>query len=146
MDDLPERPTYVYVSEVSHHVGDLAYAFGGGLCSDIRQPGVATAALVGATWSEARANAVEYLKDVDQIIDYHALLRPGSRCRVGDSVLFGFRPQMQMTRSYIAPVSGLSGGGEARVHYLFDHANTALDERYEPVDAAEVRRDIEGLL
>ena len=62
------------------------------------------------------------------------------------SAVFGFRPQMQMTRSYIAPVSGLSGNGEVRVHYLFDHATTALDEHYNPVDPAAVRRDIDALL
>jgi hypothetical protein len=89
------------------------------------------------------------VQDVIQLIDYHAILHPGSRCHVGDSAVFGFRPQMQMTRSYIAPVSGLSGAGpidEVRVHYLFDHANTALDDHYNPVSPAVVRRDIDALL
>jgi predicted amino acid racemase len=31
--NLPEKPTYVYVSEVSHHYEGRAYAFGGGLWS-----------------------------------------------------------------------------------------------------------------
>ncbi len=51
-----------------------------------------------------------------------------------------------MTRSYLAPVSGLSGNGQVKVHYLFDHAATALDERYNPVAPATVRRDIDALL
>jgi hypothetical protein len=50
---------------------------------------------------------------------------------------------MQMTRSYIAPVSGLSGNREVRLHYLFDHANTALDEQFDPVDPAKVRAHID---
>ena len=52
---------------------------------------------------------------------------------------------MQMTRSYIAPISGVSRG-EAKLHYLFDHANTALDEEYNPVDPTIVREDVGKLL
>jgi predicted amino acid racemase len=145
VDGLPEAPAYVYVSEVSHHVGERAYAFGGGLFRDIYQPGARSSALVGSTFASARENAVEYLADIPQIIDYHAVLADGSRCRVGDTALFGFRTQMQMTRSYIAPVSGLSRG-EPRLHMLFDQAGTALDERYDPIDPARVRAEIDELL
>ncbi len=146
MDGLPERPSYTHVSEISHYVGDRAYAYGGGLFSDMKRPGFTAQALVGATWSEARGNRVEFLQDIEQVIDYHLILRPAGRCRIGDSAVFGFRPQMQMTRSYLAPVSGLSGNGQVKVHYLFDHAATALDERYNPVAPATVRRDIDALL
>jgi predicted amino acid racemase len=145
IDGLPEAPAYVYVSEISHHVRDRAYAFGGGLFRDIYQEGARSEALVGSSFAEARDNPVEYLADISQIIDYHAILADGSRCRVGDTALFGFRTQMQMTRSYIAPVSGLSRG-EPRLHMLFDHANTALDERFEPIDPARVREDIGRLV
>lgn len=144
-DDLPERPAYTWVSEISHHVGERAYAFGGGLFQDIFQPGYQPHALVGSTWDEARGNRVRYHAEIEQIIDYHAVLEPAARCRVGDSALFGFRTQMQMTRSYLAPVSGLSGG-DARLHYLFDHANTALDLDFNAVDPAVVRADIDALL
>jgi predicted amino acid racemase len=145
LDGLPEAPAYVYVSEISHHVGDRAYAFGGGLFRDIYQEGAQASALVGSTFAAARENAVQYFDDIPQIIDYHAVLADGARCRVGDTALFGFRTQMQMTRSYIAPVSGISRG-EPRLHMLFDHANTALDERFEPVDPARVRADIDALV
>jgi len=111
----------------------------------IYQPGYRARALVGSTWEEARNSGVDYLHEIEQIIDYHAVLQPGDRCRVGDTVLFGFRTQMQMTRSYIAPVSGVSSG-EAELHYLFDHVNTALDEWYDPVEPATVRADIDRLL
>jgi hypothetical protein len=53
---------------------------------------------------------------------------------------------MQMTRSYIAVVSGLSGKREMRLHYLFDHASTALDDQFNPVDPATVRKDMDVLL
>lgn len=139
--DLPERPTYTYVSEISHHVGSQAYAYGGGLFQDIYQPGYHAEALVGETWEQAKNNKVDYLHEIKQIIDYHAVLEPGNRCVPGDTVLFGFRTQMQMTRAYVAPVSGIATGNIS-VPYLFDHANTALDAEYMPVDPKVVRADI----
>jgi predicted amino acid racemase len=145
LDGLPEAPAYTYVSEISHHVGERAYAFGGGLFRDIYREGAREDALVGSSFAQARGNVVEYVADIPQIIDYHAVLADGSRCRVGDTALFGFRTQMQMTRSYVAPVSGLASG-EPRLHGLFDHANTALDERFEPVDPARVLADLDQLL
>jgi predicted amino acid racemase len=144
-EDLPELPAYVYVSEISHHVGDRAYAFGGGLFRDIFRAGEPSQALVGSSFAQARENAVAYDADIPQIIDYHAVLEEGARCRVGDTALFGFRTQMQMTRSYIAPVSGLESG-DPHLHMLFDAANTALDEHYDPIDPARVRADIDRLL
>jgi hypothetical protein len=100
---------------------------------------------VGSTWEEARENRVRYFSDIEQIIDYHAVLSPAERCRVGDTALFGFRTQMQMTRSYVAPISGLSRG-EPKLHYLFDTANTALDEHFDPVAPDVVCGDIDALL
>jgi predicted amino acid racemase len=143
-DDLPERPAYVYVSEISHHVGGRAYAYGGGLFHDMHIPG-SPGALVGSSWAEARGNGVEYRHEIKQVIDYHVVLEPGARCRPGDTALLGFRTQMQMNRSYIAVISGLSKG-QPKLHYLFDQANTALDRHYDPVDPAEVRRDLDALL
>ena len=143
---LPERPTYAYVTEISHHVGDRAYAYGGGLFHDGYIAGSGIGAIVGSNWDEAHDNGVEYLQDIKQIIDYHVELRPGNRCKVGDTALLGYRTQMQMARSYIAPVSGLSGKREMRLHYLFDHASTALDEHFDPVDPAKVRQHIDELV
>jgi hypothetical protein len=132
-----------YLSEISHHVGKRAY--GGGLFHDGYLPDEPLGALVGSTWDEARENQVEYLHEIKQIIDYHVELQPGYRCNAGGSVLLGYRTQMQMTRSYIAPISGLSKG-DAKLHYLFDHASTALDEHYDPVAPEQVRQDIDVLV
>ncbi|HZU14394.1 MAG TPA: alanine racemase [Chloroflexota bacterium] len=143
--DLAERPAYTFVSEISHHFGGKAYAFGGGLFRDIYRPGAQSRALVGASWEQARDNALDYHADVEQIIDYHAILTPGDRATVGDTALFGFRTQMQMTRSYLAPVYGISRG-EPHFDYLFDSANTALDADFNPVDPKEVRRQIEAVV
>jgi predicted amino acid racemase len=142
---LPELPTYTYVSEISHHFDGQAFAFGGGLFRDIYDPTFQPSALVGASFEAARENVVEYRAEIEQIIDYHAILRPGDRCRVGDTALFGFRTQMQMTRSYVAPVSGIHSG-EPRLHFLFDAMTTALDKDFDPVSPDQVRKDIEQLV
>lgn len=142
---LPERPAYVYVTEISHHVGNRAYAYGGGLFHDGYQAEGTVGALVGSTWEEAAENGVEYLHDIKQIIDYHVVLQPGNRCNIGDTALLFYRTQMQMTRSYIALVSGLSEQREGKLHYLFDHASTALDEHFKPVDPGKVRQDIDAI-
>jgi predicted amino acid racemase len=143
-DDLPELPTYTYVSEISHHFAGRAYAFGGGLFQDIFQPGYHARAFVGSKWAEAQDNPVDYHYEIEQIIDYHAVLEQGDRCRVGDTALFGFRTQMQMTRSYVAPVYGIASG-RPQLDFLFDHANTALDADFNPVPPAEVIRKIDAL-
>jgi predicted amino acid racemase len=143
---LPERPAYVYVTEISHHVGDRAYAYGGGLFHDGYQAGDQIGAFVGYSWEEAADNGVEYLHDIQQIIDYHVVLQPGNRCKVGETVLMCYRTQMQMTRSYIALISGLSGKSEAILHHLFDHASTALDTNFNPVDPNTVRQDIDAVI
>lgn len=143
--DLPERPAYTFVSEISHLFGGRAYAFGGGLFRDIYRPGFNARALVGSTWEQASGNALQYLADIEQIIDYHAVLTPGDRAQVGDTALFGFRTQMQMTRSYIAPVYGIARG-EPRFDYLFDDAGTALDEHFDPVHPNKVRASIDQLV
>jgi predicted amino acid racemase len=143
---LPERPTYVYVTEISHHVGDRAYAYGGGLFHDGYITGSSIGALVGSNWEDASKNGVEYLQEIQQIIDYHVELRPANKCKVGDTALLGYRTQMQMTRSYIALVSGLAGNHEVRLHFLFDHANTALDEHFNPIDPTTVRTCIDEVV
>jgi predicted amino acid racemase len=141
-DTLPERPAFVYVSEISHHFRGSAYAFGGGLFQDIYPKDYAAKALVGPTWEAARCNELSYRHDIPQIIDYHAVLEPGDRCAVGDTALFGFRTQMQMTRSYVAPVSGIRAG-EPRLRCLFDNAATALDPgTFQPVAVAQVVEDL----
>jgi YhfX-like, C-terminal domain len=72
--------------------------------------------------------------------------KEGQRCRVGDSAVFAYRTQMHMTRSWIAPISGISGERELKLHYLFDNANNGFNRNYQPVSPEEVCRDIENLI
>jgi predicted amino acid racemase len=141
---LPEMPAYVYVSEVSHHHGSAAYAFGGGFYTVNNRSGngaTELTALVGRDADATLQNAVPCAR-IDQIIDYHAPLLDGARCRVGDTVVMAFRTQTHMTRSYTAAVSGVARGAPA-LEGLFDHASTLLDARCDPVAPAEAQAQVD---
>lgn len=109
-EDLPEIPAMVYVSEVSHHFGEHAYAYGGGLyvCIAGGPKGYPVKALIGDKETGLVKGRVEWDQVHRDNIDYYAMLRPGTTCNVGDTVVFGFRPQAFVTRAYTAAVSGIS--------------------------------------
>jgi predicted amino acid racemase len=144
----PELPTYVYVSEVSHHYNGRAYAFGGGFWTSmagfLRLPDGTEPhlqALVGSDLEQLRSTVLEFER-LDQIIDYHGALYPGEGVAVGDTVVMGLYTQAQMTRSYVVPVSGISTG-EPEAHGVWDVGTHLLDEDYSAVGTAEARRVIE---
>jgi hypothetical protein len=137
------------VSEISHHVKDRAYAFGGGLWSllagFLAEDGAELEidALVGTTPEQVRANILRYVPQ-NQIIDYHAALQPGHGVKVGDTAVFGFYTQMQMNRSFVVPVSGIASG-RPQVEGVFDVGVNLLDDSGTPIpviDALARVRDI----
>ncbi len=144
--DLPEKTAFAYLTEVSHFYEDRAYAYGGGVYHTNYSDQIH--GLVGTNYKEAKENKINYKHQIKQDIDYHMQLtpEPGQRCEIGDSVIFAYRTQMHMTRSYVLPVSGLSGKKQLKLHYLFDNANTALDEAFNPVEPRVVIKDIETML
>lgn len=120
-DDLPEQPCMVYVTEVSHKWDELIYVYGGGFFVDdppvsLRDTFVRKA-LVGNSPEKVMQQELIW-KGIGArgggsfaAIDYHGLLEnPGHDISVGDTVVFGFRTQMFMTRAYSAVVEGLSSG------------------------------------
>jgi predicted amino acid racemase len=120
-DELVEEPAMIYVTEVSHTFNEHVYVFGGGFFIDdppvsLRDTFVRKA-LVGSTpddimdkemiWQGIGARGGGNFAS----IDYHGLLDPtGQDVAVGETVIFGFRPQMFMTRAYSAVVEGLATG------------------------------------
>ncbi|TJZ46213.1 YhfX family PLP-dependent enzyme [Streptomyces piniterrae] len=97
----PERPAYVYVSEVAHLLADGRPAlFGGGFYprASIRS------ALIPRTGARLAVRAAPAAN-----IDYYRLLEPGD-ARPGDTAVLAFRTQVFTTRSTVAVVSGLDGG------------------------------------
>ncbi|RFU83349.1 YhfX family PLP-dependent enzyme [Streptomyces triticagri] len=114
----PEKPAYVYVTEVAHTLADGRPAvLGGGFYP---RAGIKDA-LLPRTGERLRVQD----SPADNI-DYYRLLAPSVGAEAGDTALLAFRTQMFVTRSTIAVVAGLSAGEPALVG-LYD----ALGRRYE---------------
>lgn len=116
VEDLVEDPAIVYVSEVSHLCDGSAYVFGGGLYVDPVLGGSKTSAIV-VTQAAAESGLVQApVLRVDmpapEAIDYYAPVPLEGERHVapGDTVLFGFRPQVFVTRGLTAAISGISTG------------------------------------
>ncbi len=109
VEDLPETPAVVYVSEVSHRIGSEAFCFGGGLYIDPVFPDYPLHAIVSRepTASQKALRPVEI--PAAAAIDYYGMIQD-TAAQVGDSVVFGFRPQIFVTRAYSVGVAGLSTG------------------------------------
>ncbi|MCW2771257.1 MAG: alanine racemase domain protein [Aeromicrobium sp.] len=116
VEDLVEEPAIAYVSEVSHlHDGD-AYVFGGGLYVDPVLGTTPTRALLvprGGGLDDAVELAVEM--PVPGAIDYYAVVpQAPATVAAGDTVIFGFRPQVFVSRSLTVGISGV--GSQPRAH------------------------------
>lgn len=112
VEDLPENPAVLYLSEVSHHHGGKAYCFGGGLYIDPVFPKYQVQALVCAEPTASRTA----LRDVEipdyAAIDYYAMIDAAGPTppAPGETVVFGFRGQAFVTRALVAGISGVSTG------------------------------------
>ncbi len=115
VEDLPEAPAVVYLSEVSHRIADEAFCFGGGLYIDPVFPDYPLTAIVSRepTASPKALKSVEIPSAAS--IDYYGMIdnRPEPKAQVGDSVVFGFRAQAFVTRAYTVGIAGLSRGAPA---------------------------------
>jgi predicted amino acid racemase len=113
LEDLPEIPAVAYVSEVSHFVGGEAYCYGGGLYVDPVFPDYQVQAVVARDPADT-ADAIHNVEiPPPAAIDYYGMIDAGSgkgKIRIGDTVVFGFRPQIFVTRAYTVGLAGLSGG------------------------------------
>ncbi len=135
----PERPGAVYVTEISHFVGNEAWVFGGGFFID--DPPVPELggfagrrrALVGRDPAEIVDRSFPFLGTGGASrggfggLDYHGIVDvPPSTARVGDTVVFGFRTQAFVTRAHIGVVEGTTRG-RPRLLGLFDEQGHQLD-------------------
>jgi predicted amino acid racemase len=109
VEDLPEIPAVVYVSEVSHHYGGRAYCFGGGMYVDPVFPPYQVRAVVGRSADDTRL--LDATLPPPQAIDYYGQLDlAGGPAQPGDTVVFGFRIQTFVTRAYTAGITGVATG------------------------------------
>jgi len=121
LEDLPEIPAVAYVSEVSHLHQGRAYCFGGGLYIDPVFPDYDVKAVVSSEPTSAASALLSVDIPPPAAIDYYGMIDASGRAkpRVGDSVVFGFRPQAFVTRAYVAGISGISTG-EPRLETIHD--------------------------
>ncbi|BDI23167.1 alanine racemase [Herbiconiux sp. L3-i23] len=112
VEDLVEDPAIAYISEVSHLYDGDAYVFGGGLYVDPVLGGTTTDALiVGADDDVETATRLRVDMPAAEAIDYYATIpTKGQTVTAGDTVVFGFRPQVFVTRGLTAGIRGLSTG------------------------------------
>ncbi|MQS35044.1 alanine racemase [Streptomyces katsurahamanus] len=117
----PERPAYVYVTEVAHTLADGRPAlFGGGFYPRAR----IDSALLPRTGTR-----LPVADAPPEHIDYHRLLAAPadpSAVRAGDTALLCFRTQIFVTRSTVAVVRGLSTGRGPRLTGLYDSRGRPL--------------------
>lgn len=112
VEDLPELPAVLYLTEVSHLSGGKAYCFGGGFYIDPVFPDYDVKALVS---SEPTSDAKALLSvevPPPSAIDYYAMIdaQGPRKPEVGDTAVFGFRGQAFVTRAYVVGISGVSKG------------------------------------
>lgn len=116
----PEKPAYVYVSEVAHTLDDGRPAiFGGGFYPRAH----IHSALLPRTGTRLGVQDAPA-----ENIDYYRLLDAPARAadvRIGDTALLAFRTQIFVTRSTVAVVSGLASGSP-RLNGLYDAHGRAL--------------------
>jgi predicted amino acid racemase len=138
-NDLPEMCSSLYLSEISHHFGGKAYAFGGGLyvCMAGGPKGYEVNALVGNSYPELLNNVLNWDQVSRENIDYYGMLLPGDQCQIGDTVIFGFRQQAFVTRAHTAAISGISEGNPV-LEGVFDSMCSMMDKDYNPVPVQEV--------
>ncbi len=112
VQELPELPAVLYLSEVAHIHQGVPLCFGGGLYVDPVFGDYQVRAVVARDPSEIATEPVPVDMPAPAAIDYYARLHPGGRRTVaeGATVVFGFRVQAFVTRTLVVGLSGVSGG------------------------------------
>ncbi len=110
--DLPERPSILYLTEVSHIMDDKAYIFGGGTWVDPVFPPYQIMAFVHREPDSIFTQKVKSEFPSRKLIDYYAEIMPDPEqdVRINDSVIFGYRPQVFVNRSLVSVLSGVQSG------------------------------------
>ena len=112
VQDLPEQPAVLYLSEVAHIHQGVPLCFGGGLYIDPVFGDYQVRAVVAHDPSEVSTEPVPVDMPAPAAIDYYARLHPGESRTVaeGATVVFGFRVQAFVTRTFVVGLTGVSAG------------------------------------
>ena len=112
VQELPEQPAVLYLSEVAHIHQGVPLCFGGGLYVDPVFGDYQVRAVVAHDPSEVSTEPVPVDMPAPAAIDYYARLHPGESRTVaeGATVVFGFRVQAFVTRTLVVGLAGVSRG------------------------------------
>lgn len=116
--DLPEKPAYCYVSEISHSFKNNSFVFGGGYY----RRGHLKNALIK---DDDKMEHAKVLPLDNSSIDYY--LELNKEFKSGLPVVMAYRTQMFVTRSTVALVKGLHTG-KPRLLGLYDSQGRKLSE------------------
>lgn len=108
VEELPEQPAALYLTEVAHLHQGVPLCFGGGFYVDPVFDPYGTRALVAAAPEDASTEPVPLDMPDPAGIDYYARLHPPASRTVeeGDTVICGFRVQAFVTRASVVGVTG----------------------------------------
>jgi predicted amino acid racemase len=140
-EQQPEIPAYVYVTEVSHWLGDRLFAQGGGTAFPgggwgiypdgklwVGGNGIQFGARIGDSLESVASNRVKAKYPGTDPFNYNlTLYHEGKPFKVGDTVLYGFDvPQVFTTRAWHAVVGGVSEN-DPKLLGIFDQGNNLVD-------------------
>lgn len=108
VEELPEQPAALYLTEVAHLHQGVPLCFGGGFYVDPVFDAYDTRALVAADPEDVSTEPVPLDMPDPAGIDYYARLHPPASRTVeeGDTVICGFRVQAFVTRAWVVGVTG----------------------------------------
>lgn len=98
--DMPETPAIVYVSEISHNLGESSYIYGGGHYRRSRMENI----FIGKDINNFKKSKIK-MPDSESI-DYY--IETEGNYEIGDTAVLAFRTQIFVTRSRVAVVEGIS--------------------------------------
>ena len=115
LEDLPERPAMLYLTEVSHLHGGNAFCFGGGLYIDPVFPDYDVKALVSDVPTASRKALASVEIPSPASIDYYGMIDATGSVKpaTGNTVIFGFRGQAFVTRAHVVGIAGIANGNPA---------------------------------
>ncbi|WP_026692763.1 alanine racemase [Peribacillus kribbensis] len=110
VQDTQEIPAVLYLSEISHLYNGRGHVFGGGLYVDRVRGRYSLKARVGKKLEEKEVELIP-----DDGIDYYGYVDGG--VKEGEPVIFGFRPQIFVTRGQVAIVEGIHSNNPKLLGY-----------------------------
>lgn len=156
-ENIPEKPAMIYINEVSHLYGSRAFVPGGGhYACNVTGP-------QSGYWYNFRRNNKHWVPNAlvgnspDNIFDrripvlYETFLgvtnnatdyiselypEPGTKLEVGDTVIYGFRAAIFVTRAFVAVAKGIQSN-KPELLGIFNRANDLLDDRLYPIKNTE---------